>query len=293
MLDDLRTRIGRYGFWIGRGKLPDDSSQIGEVGAELDSMGIGALWIGGSPDAHLPEPKALLDGSERLHVGTSIVNIWTADPTDLAETHAEIAERHPGRFTLGLGIGHAPAAEARGLEYVKPYARLVGYLDALDAASRPVPAEERMLSALGPRTLRLASARSAGSVPYLTTPEHTARARALLGGDRLLVPEHAVVIDQDASIGRALGRSFLRSYLALPNYVNTWLSLGFTEDDVESGGSDRLVDAMVLHGPIERVLARLEEHHSAGADHVAVQVLRDRAGVPLEEWREFAAAFAR
>ncbi|MDQ2697705.1 MAG: TIGR03620 family F420-dependent LLM class oxidoreductase [Actinomycetota bacterium] len=283
--------LSRLGFWLSRKKLPTDPAEVRAVGAQLDELGVASLWLGTSPPADLAEVELLLDGSERLRVGTSITNIWFADPAELAASSARVARKHPGRGIVGIGIGHAPSTIESGQEYVKPLARLTSYLDALDAAPEPVPPTARMLAALGPKTLALAASRTAGSLPYLTTPEHTARARAILGPGALLVPEHAVVIDTEAPAARDKARAFLRTYLALPNYVSTWLSLGFTEDDIAHGGSDRLVDALVLHGSIDDIVRRLREHLEAGADEVAAQPV-GIDGVPTRDWRDLAAAFA-
>jgi probable F420-dependent oxidoreductase len=168
---------------------------------------------------------------------------------------------------LGIGAGHPEHTQ----EYVKPYDALVAYLDALDAAM--VPTSRRVLAALGPRVLRLAAQRSAGAHPYLTTPEHTAKAREQLGGSVFLAPEHKVVLTTDTTQARAIGRQTVDRYLSLGNYVNNWLRLGFTQDDVAKPGSDRLIDAVLAYGTPETIAARLNEHCEAGADHVAIQVL--------------------
>jgi probable F420-dependent oxidoreductase len=168
---------------------------------------------------------------------------------------------------LGLGVGHPEYSQ----EYVKPYAALVGYLDALDDAL--VPTSRRVLAALGPKVLQLAAERSAGAHPYLTTPEHTAKAREQVGNTVFLAPEHKVVLTTDRDKARAAGRGLVEHYLGLGNYVNNWLRLGFTENDVRKPGSDRLIDAVVAYGTPEAIAKRLNEHLEAGADHVAIQVL--------------------
>ena len=136
-----------------------------------------------------------------------------------------------------------------------------------------MPTSRRVLAALGPRVLRLSAQRSAGAHPYLTTPEHTAKARELVGNTVFLAPEHKVVLTTDADEARAVGRETLERYLGLSNYVNNWLRLGFTEDDVRKPGSDRLIDAVVAYGTPDAIAQRLNEHLEAGADHVAIQVL--------------------
>jgi probable F420-dependent oxidoreductase len=200
-------------------------------------------------------------------VATGIVNIWSAPAKPVAESFHRIDKAYPGRFLLGIGVGHPEAIS----EYRKPYDALVEYLDRLDDYG--VPAERRVVAALGPRVLKLSAQRSAGAHPYLTTPEHTAHARELIGPSAFLAPEHKVVLTTDAGRARAVGRKALDIYLNLANYLNNWRRLGFTDDDITRPGSDRLVDATVAYGTTDAIAARLNEHLDAGADHVAVQVL--------------------
>jgi probable F420-dependent oxidoreductase len=257
----LKPELGRFGVW-----LPTRSISP-ELAAGIESLGYGAAWIGGSPDADLSWADPALAGTTSLQLATGIVNIWTAPAPEVAESFHRIESGHPGRFLLGIGVGHPEHTQ----EYVKPYDALVSYLDELDAAL--VPTSRRVVAALGPRVLGLAAQRSAGAHPYLTTPEHTAKARDLLGGAVYLAPEHKVVLTTDAEEARAIGRQTVEFYLGLSNYVNNWLRLGFTEADVHKPGSDKLIDAVVAYGTPEDIARRLGEHLEAGADHVAIQVL--------------------
>jgi probable F420-dependent oxidoreductase len=257
----LKPDLGRFGVFLPTRSITPD------LAAKIEALGYGAVWIGGSPDAELAWVDPALAQTSSLQVATGIVNIWSAPAPEVADSFARIEGAHPGRFLLGVGVGHREHTE----EYVKPYDALVGYLDALDAAM--VPTSRRVLAALGPRVLRLAAERSAGAHPYLTTPEHTAKARELVGGSVFLAPEHKVVLTTDPGEARAIGRQTAERYLALSNYVNNLQRLGFTQDDVRSPGSDKLIDAVVAHGTPEAIARRLGEHCAAGADHVAIQVL--------------------
>jgi len=261
----LKPELGTFGVW-----LPTRSISP-ELAARIESLGYGAAWIGGSPDADLSWVDPALAGTTSLQLATGIVNIWSAPAPAVAESFQRIETGHPGRFLLGIGVGHPEHTQ----EYATPYDALVSYLDQLDAAL--VPTSRRVVAALGPRVLRLAARRSAGAHPYLTTPEHTAKARELLGGAVYLAPEHKVVLStsdkEGAEQAREIGRQTVEHYLGLSNYVNNWLRLGFTEADVRKPGSDRLIDAVVAHGTPEAVAGRLREHLDAGADHVAIQVL--------------------
>ncbi|MFB7334606.1 LLM class F420-dependent oxidoreductase [Streptomyces adustus] len=280
-----KEAIGRYGVWSTglRSEDPARRGEIAETAAELEELGYGAAWLGGSSAPRHASP--LLGATSRLVVGTSIQSIWQYEADESAAAFAELESSHPGRFVLGLGVSHAKLTD----QYRRPYSALVAYLDALDTAG--VPAGRRVLAALGPRTLELSRDRAAGAVPYLVTPEHTASARELLGDGPLLAPEFAVVPEADPARARALARGHLALYLSLPNYTGNFLRLGFAEDDLTGGGSDRLVDALYAWGDEERIRDRVEAFHRAGADHVAIQVVDAgaRDDLPRKAWRRLAA----
>ncbi|MEV4785966.1 LLM class F420-dependent oxidoreductase [Streptomyces tuirus] len=284
MTTPLKETVGRYGIWsVGlRSEDPDRRGERAEAAAELEELGYGALWLGGNSSAANAAP--LIEATSKLTVGTSIQSIWQHEPDAAARAFADLESAHPGRFLLGLGVSHAKRVE----QYARPYSALVEYLDGLDAAG--VPADRRLLAALGPKSLRLARDRAAGSIPYLVTPEHTAHAREILGEAPLLAPELGVVPETDPDRARALAREFLELYLPLPNYTNNFLRHGFTEDDLKDGGSDRLVDALFAWGDDAAIRAKIDAFFEAGADHVALQVVNDepRDALPRKAWRDVA-----
>jgi probable F420-dependent oxidoreductase len=234
---------------------------------DIEALGYGAIWAGGSPPAELEWIDPILEVTDSLALATGIVNIWTAAAGPVADSFHRIEKAYPGRFLLGIGVGH-PEAHT---EYKKPYDALSDYLTELD--QHGVPKDRVVVAALGPQVLKLSARRSAGAHPYLTTPEHTAQARELIGAEAFLAPEHKVVLTTDAEKARATGRKALEIYLNLANYLNNWKRLGFTDADVAKPGSDALVDAVIAYGTTEAIAARLTEHLTAGADHVPVQVL--------------------
>lgn len=256
----LKPALGRYGVWTGQPVTPEQA-------ADIEKLGYGTVWVGASPAADLAFVEPILEKTETLQVATGIVNIWTADADEVAESYHRIEKAFPGRFLLGVGVGHPEHQQ----QYTKPYQALVDYLDVLDAAK--VPTSRRVLAALGPKVLKLAAQRSAGAHPYLTTPVHTGQARELLGPTVLIAPEHKVVLTDDPAAAREVGRQTVDFYLGLSNYVNNWKRLGFTDDDLDRPGSDRFIDAVVAYGSPDEIAARLDEHLQAGADHVAIQVL--------------------
>ncbi|KUI45095.1 LLM class F420-dependent oxidoreductase [Mycobacterium sp. IS-1590] len=259
-MTELKPNLGRYGVWTFGVPKPEQA-------VEIEKLGYGAVWIGGSPAGNLEYVEPILERTENLAVATGILNVWTAPADEVADAYHRVEDAYPGRFLLGIGIGHPEHTE----EYRKPYDVLVEYLDALDA--KKVPTSRRVIAALGPRVLKLSAQRSAGAHPYLTTPQHTGEARNLLGPTVFIAPEHKVVLARDAEASREIGRQTVDFYLNLSNYLNNWKRLGFTEDDVAKPGSDRLIDALVAHGTPDAIAARLNEHLEAGADHVAIQVL--------------------
>ncbi len=234
---------------------------------DIEALGNGANWAGGSPPAELEWIDPILEVTDNLALATGIVNIWTAAAGPVADSFHRIEKTYPGRFLLGIGVGH-PEAHT---EYKKPYDALSDYLTELD--QHGVPKDRVVVAALGPQVLKLSARRSAGAHPYLTTPEHTAQARELIGPEAFLAPEHKVVLTTDAEKARATGRKALEIYLNLANYLNNWKRLGFTDADVAKPGSDALVDAVIAYGTTDAIAARLTEHLTAGADHVPVQVL--------------------
>jgi probable F420-dependent oxidoreductase len=270
--------LGRLGLWARK----EWCNGLGrETLAELEELGVSALWVGGSPAADLAIPERLLAASTSLVVATGIVNVWS-DPAEVAASAYHRLAPYSDRLLIGIGPSHP---QSMGDVYRKPFEKLVDYLDGLDAGG--VPRASVILAALGPRVLRLAAERSAGAHPYLTTPEHTAKARELLGAGKLLVPELTVVLEEDPTEARRLAREMLSRYLVLTNYTNNWMRFGFSEEDITAGGSDRLVDAMVAWGDMDAIRARGEAHLAAGADQVTLQILNPD---PMAALRQLAPA---
>lgn len=295
----MAVDVGRTGIWCMSRIWPADPGQAGEAAAELEELGFGALWLGIS-DAALELPQTLLAATSSLAVATGIVSVWDAPPDQVAAAYHRVAQEFPGRFLLGLGASHAHIVERIGQQYKRPYSKVAGFLDGLDAATPPVPAGGRAVAALGPRMLALAGQRSAGAHPYLTTPEHTRQAREILGPGPLLAPEQKVILETDPARARQIARAALDMYLKSPNYIASLRRLGFGEQDI-SQGSDHLIDALVAWGGPDVIRDRVSAHHQAGAGHVCVQVLTGglggqviagTPGLPREQWRELAQALA-
>ena len=263
--------IGKLGIWRRRQEGADAVE-------EIEALGYGALWLGSSPGVEDARPA--LERTSTLVVATGILNVWRHDPADVAAAHAELTRAFPGRFLLGIGIGH-PEATA---EYRRPLATMRAFFDGLDAAPAPVPRAERIAAALGPKMLALGAERSLGAHPYFTPVEHTRIARETVGSDALVATEVAVVVEPDAERARERAREYAATYLAASNYVRNLERLGFGERDVAGGGSDRLIDAVIPHGSAGAVAEAVRAHFDAGADHVCLQPLGQR----VEDYRALA-----
>jgi probable F420-dependent oxidoreductase len=282
--------VGRIGIWCSSRIWPADPGAAAEAAAELEELRYRALWLGTSAPT-LELPAHLLAATSALTVATGIVSVWAAPAATVAAAYHRVSGAHPGRFLLGLGASHAHIVERSGGRYEHPFSRVKEFLAGLDTAAPPVPASGRALAALGPRMLALAASDTAGAHPYLVTPEHTRRAREILGQGPLLAPEQMAVLDTDPARAREIARGALHSYLQAPNYTANLRRLGFTADDIGQAAG-RLVDALVVWGDEETIARRVAEHHQAGADHVCVQVLTGEPELPRAQWRALAAALA-
>ena len=291
------TDLGRVGAWTFLLDM-QPTSRAQELAAELESLGYGTIWI---PEAvgrdALVSSYLLLSGTSTINIGTGIAQIYARDPMAMKAGWLTVSESFPGRFVLGLGVSHQPMIEGlRGHDYGPPLTAMRTYLDTMDAAMyvAPEPSEPptRVLAALGPKMLQLAHEKANGAHPYNVTPEHTAQAREILGADSLLAPEQMVVLETDPEKAREAARATLAIYFpGLPNYSNNLRRLGFTEEDLTPPLSDHLVDSIVAWGDVDTIKSRVQAHHDAGADHVAVQVLPgDDPERVMRDYRELAPA---
>ena len=294
---DYATRIGPVGVWTGKLDY-SPAAVVRDAAHEVEQLGYGALWTGEAVGREvLTAAHLLLAASDALVVATGIANIWARDALAMAAGQLALDEAFPGRFVLGIGVSHAPLLDVRGQDYGKPLAFMRAYLEGMDhgydvyRATRPERLPPRLLAALGPKMLELARERADGAHTYFVPPEHTARAREILGPGKLLVPEQVCVLTGDPSVAREIARRHTASYLRLRNYTANLERFGFATDDFADGGNDRLVDTICAWGDVDAVAARVQAHLDAGADHVAVQVLvDDRRGLPRKEWAELAPA---
>ena len=288
-------QLGRVGIW--QGVLDGQpAGRVREVVAELDEIGWPTLWI---PETVSRDPfvsaAVMLEATTRLRIATGIASIWARDAMTTSNASLTLNEAFDGRFLLGLGVSHHTLTEwVRKHDYSKPLTTMRQYLERMDASMfkgvAPAEPPNRVLAALGPKMLALSAELADGAHPYFVPDEHTVIARKAIGQDKLLAVEQMVVLESDPSLARGIARQHMGVYLGLPNYANNLIRLGFDEGEI-ADASDRLVDAIVAWGSLEDVVARVKDHHDAGADHVCVQVLMDEPGtVPLDQWRLLAEA---
>ena len=293
------NELGRVGIWSRELRF-GDPAEARDAAAELEQLGFGTLWIpgGAGDDALLPTIEQQLAATRDVVLATGILNVFGHDPEDVARTHAQLDEAYPGRFLLGLGIGHArflgPEAAARS---ARPLTVISEYLDELERFAPEGSAPARVVAALGPKMVALAGERTLGVHPYMVPVEHTAFVREALGPVPIVAPELSVVLGGDTADARARARRDLALYLQLPNYVSVWQRLGYGDDDLARGGSDRLVDALYAYGPLERIAGRIAQHLAAGADHVCLRVVTNAPmegveRIPRPEWRALAPVIA-
>lgn len=270
-------QLGKIGVWSFLDGM--SSAQMAQFAQRIEKSGYGALWV---PEAFgrnsLVSSSWLLANTQNLVVATGIANIYARDPMAAIGAQYGLNEQSGGRFLLGLGVSHKPlVSDARGHSYGKPLASMRNYLEAMAKVeyTSPPPPEKPLtvLAALGPKMLQLSSDLADGAHTYNVTPEHTAQARAIIGPGKLLCVEQMLIAESDPTKARAIARTSLAPYLPLPNYANNWRRLGFVDDDLVNGGSDRFIDAIIAWGDDKALAARVQAHFANGADHVCVQLL--------------------
>jgi probable F420-dependent oxidoreductase len=272
------SQLGKLGVWTWLDML--EPRGAAEFAGKIEALGYSTLWL---PEAVGRDPFALIAflgaQTSRLVFATGIANIYARDPMTTNALRLTLGELSGGRFVLGIGVSHAHlVAGVRKHTYGKPVSTMRAYLEAMKGKPylAPMPSSEPpvVLAALRPRMLELASELAQGAHPYFVPPEHTERARKILGTGPWLAPEQMVLCETDPSKARALARTHMKVYLGLPNYQNNLRWLGYGDDDFQNGGSDRLVDAIVCWGDEKTISSRIKAHLDAGADHVCIQPFR-------------------
>ena len=278
--------LGKLGVWTWLDNLA--APQAAEFANQLEDWGYGALWI---PEAVGRDPFSLIGylaaKTSKLVLATGIANIYARDPMTMRAVQETLAEASGGRFLMGLGVSHAHlVAGVRKHEYGKPVTTMRGYLERMEKAiymgAKPAEPAPIVLAALRQNMLKLSAEKAKGSHPYFVPPEHTAKAREVLGKDAWLCPEQMVLRETDATKARAVARQNMDVYIKLPNYQNNLKWVGYEDADFEDGGSDRLVDAIVAWGDDKVIADRIQAHYDAGANHVCIQPFR-ADGVPGQD----------
>jgi probable F420-dependent oxidoreductase len=251
--------------------------------AEAERLGYSAVWLPGGQIDNLGRLADLVRATTAMPVASSIISLDVYSPEAVAGLCAQLEASAPGRFVPGLGGPQTP----------RPLGALNAFLDRLGRAEPPVPAQRRLLAALGPRKLELARDRCAGAIVLLVTPAYIGAARQILGDQAALVVDQMLVLDADADRARQTARGPLRFLSGLPGYRASFARMGFTESEID-GLSDRLADELVIWGDADTVTERIGQQLQAGADHVMLQVLSgDGQPGPIEAARSLAGRLPR
>ncbi len=281
-------RLGRVGVWSIELRTSPGGS-IEEAAGELEAAGFRGLWIPGMDGGRVfADAARLLAATRGAAVVIGVQSVWRQEAVDLAEGAAAVETRFPDRLLTGLGIGAAALAHALGRPFSTATAEMGTYLDRLDHAPTPLPERRRLLGSLGPKMSALAGARTAGLHPFLVPAEASVGYRENIGEESLLAPHLAVVLESDPHLAREIARDGIGFYLGLPTYQGNLRRLGFGDADLVAGGSDRLVDALVAWGDLDAIRTRIQDHLDAGADHVALHVIKPGQELPRQEWARLA-----
>ena len=269
--------IGQAGVWT---RMDGFSvAEAIEFAQRVEELGYGALWI---PDAFGRDPFAhaalLFQHTKKLVIATGVVNIHLREAQATACAQRELHDQSRGRFLLGLGVSHQTAVEPLfGKAYPAPLPSMREYLDKMDNAMWWGPELDGeppvILAALGPLMLKFAAERTLGAHPFFAPPENTRRSREIMGEDAWLCPEQKVLLESDPEKARARARQAMAGPLTMPNYRKNLMRAVFSEAELDDGGADRVIDAVVAWGDEDALVERFEQHRDAGATHVCIQPL--------------------
>lgn len=270
-------KLGRLGVWAGFDDLT--ATQGAAFARRIEQWGYSAVWMpeGFGRDV-IAQSAWLLANTGSLVVASGIANIYGRDPMTMHAGQMGLNEQSGGRFLLGLGVSHGAIVNGvRGHDYGKPIETMHKFLAAMKTVpyNAPPPPEtpQTVIAALGPKMIALSRDEADGAHTYNVSPQHTAEARKILGPGKRLCVEQMMVLETDPARAREAARKTLTFYFTLPNYVNNWKRMGFTDDDCANGRSDRLIDDTVAWGDEAALVKRIEQHWEAGADHVCIQPL--------------------
>ncbi|WP_131737482.1 TIGR03620 family F420-dependent LLM class oxidoreductase [Actinomadura roseirufa] len=273
-VDEARRGLGRIGVALTTPLAP--AAEWRDAARRVERAGYGSIWVNEAVGGRevFTQMSVMLGATERIVLGSGIANLWARHPATMQGAASVLADAHPGRVVLGIGVSMSALVERSGQSWSSPLTRMREYLDGMDAGveAAPVPAVPfpRVVAALGPKMQELARDRADGILPAAMPVEHTRRARETLGPDRLLIVTQAVIVEPDPEKARAIARQ--SPLLTMPGspYVRSLRNLGFDEAALAGGGSDEVIDACFIWGDEKAVAAGVRAHLDAGADHVVV-----------------------
>jgi probable F420-dependent oxidoreductase len=276
--------IGKLGVWAMVNVM--SAADSAAFARRVERWGYTTLWV---PEVTARDPFVtcswVLANTTTLNLATGVASIYSRDGYATINSQYALAEQSDGRFLLGLGVSHGPFVEGvLGHKFGKPAPEMKRFLQEMASMKylgpQPAGKPATVIGALGPKMLEVAATLADGAHSYNVTADHTGVARRILGPGKLLCPEQKVLLEKDPSVAREIGRKALALSFTLPNYRNNYLRMGFNVQDLENGGSDRVIDAIVAWGDEKAIRNRIQQHWDAGADHVCIQPLR-RGGMTL------------
>ena len=286
-----------------------------------EEAGLSSVWIPQVPNDFDALTGATIAGAAttRIEIGTAVVPVQPRHPIALAQQALSVQTVCGGRLTLGLGVSHHWIIEEMlGLRYERQALTMRCYLDVLDQAFRgpgrvdvenelfrihnPLDITDNartpvMLAALGPLMLRLAGARTGGTILWMAderaiathvVPDITRAAAAAGRPPPRIVAGVPVCLCRDAEIEIAVARAnrLLAEAETSPNYQK-----------LLDRGDARAVGDILAAGSESRIEKRLRAFIDAGATEIAVRVVpigesRDERLASLERTRAFVASLA-
>lgn len=259
---------------------PDNFSgvELAQAAQRIEALGYQAIWY---PEVYYYESFTLggflLSHTHKITIASGIANIYGRDPMTCVQSGRSLRAFYGERFVMGLGVSHESIVSgAHGHTYGKPLTTMRNYLDDMARAREHLLGEDPplVLGALGWKMIALSGERTMGAHPFNSPPEHTRRTREILGPDKWLCTAQHVCWTQDPKAARAAARRALEFYFVTPNHYRNWLRLGYTEQDLQDGGSDRLIDALVAWGSEAQIRDRIQQHFDAGATQVILNTIQ-------------------
>ena len=279
-----------------------------DLAREIERRGFSGIYCPSMGDG-LALCEAIALSTERIHFGTSIVNIYTRHVTEFAHTASFIHEVSGGRFWFGVGVSHAPAHKRLAVTVGKPLSDIRAFVEELKAVRGAGELPPIVLATL--RDRMIATAAEIGDGMVFANGARSRMGHSLAAaGEKATDPDFFVgnmiptVISDDRDLAAARNRKTLSRYALLPNYRNYWKAAGYVEEmeavekAVEQGEMDRIPSLLsdrwladcTLFGTAAEVREGVERWFDAGI-RTPILVPSSAAGNQIKAFEELFAAF--